>query len=146
MTKRARGHIKQFDRQMRCGLVCPDDGYPDIPVFLSDFRNPADASGVRPGDAVEFRIAHAPEGPRGVDVVVLETETTTGRVRGKVKWFSHQRRYGFIQRDDGLRDVFVHANAFRSESDAYWVREGDAVEFEVEQAPKGPRAVDVVVV
>jgi cold shock CspA family protein len=40
----------------------------------------------------------------------------------------------------------VHANAFRSPSDAYWVKEGDTVEFELEQAPKGPRAVDVVMV
>jgi CspA family cold shock protein len=69
----------------------------------------------------------------------------TERVKGRIKWFSHQKRYGFIRRDDGLRDVFVHMNDFRSTADAYWVRDGDAVEFGVEQAPKGPRAVDVVV-
>jgi CspA family cold shock protein len=146
MSERATGHIKRFDRQRRFGLIRPDDGYPDVPVFLSDFRCVADGSGVRPGDAVEFRIAHAPEGPRGVDVVVIENETNTGRVKGRVKWFSQQKRYGFIERDDGHQDVFVHANAFRSSSDAYWVREGDGVEFEVEETPKGPRAVDVVIV
>jgi CspA family cold shock protein len=69
----------------------------------------------------------------------------TGRVRGNIKWFSHQKRYGFILRDDGFQDVFVHMNEFRSTSDAYWVRDGDAVEFGVEQTPKGPSAVDVVV-
>ena len=67
------------------------------------------------------------------------------RVKGRIKWFSHKKRYGFIQRDDGLRDVFVHMNAFRSLADAHWVRDGNAVEFGVEQALKGPRAVDVVV-
>ena len=101
---------------------------------------------MKPGDAVVFMIAHAPEGPRGVDVVVIENETVTGRVKGKIKWFSHQKRYGFIERGNGHQDIFVHANAFRSQTDAFWVREGDVVEFEVEQAPKGPRAVDVVMV
>ena len=70
----------------------------------------------------------------------------TDRVRGHIKWFSHQKRFGFIQRGDGLQDVFVHMSAFRVAADAYWVKDGDAVEFGVEQTPKGPRALDVVVV
>jgi len=69
----------------------------------------------------------------------------TERVRGHIKWFSHQKRYGFIRRDDGLQDIFVHMNEFRSTADAQWVRDGDAVEFGIEQTPKGPSAVDVVV-
>lgn len=68
----------------------------------------------------------------------------TERVRGTIKWFNPEKRYGFIRRIDGLSDVFVHMSDFRSQADAYWVREGVAVEFEVVQAPKGPRAVDVV--
>ena len=146
MSERVTGHIKRFDRQRRSGLIRPDDGYPDVPVFLSDFRCVADGSGVRPGDAVEFIIAHAPEGPRGVDVVVIQNETETGRVKGRVKWFSHQKGYGFIECDNGHQDAFVHAKGFRTQSDAYWVREGDTVEFDLEQSSKGPRAVDVVVV
>jgi CspA family cold shock protein len=74
-----------------------------------------------------------------------ENQTMNERVTGHIKWFSHQKRYGFIRRDNGLRDVFVHVNDFRSTADAHWVRDEDAVEFGVEQAPKGPRAVDVVV-
>jgi CspA family cold shock protein len=66
------------------------------------------------------------------------------RVRGTIKWFNPEKRYGFIQRTDGLSDVFVHMSDFRSQADAHWVRERVAVEFEVVQAPKGPRAVDVV--
>jgi CspA family cold shock protein len=67
------------------------------------------------------------------------------RSRGLIKWFSHQRGYGFIQRRDGRPDVFVHANDFRNPPDVHWLVEGNAVEFEVRQAPKGPRAVDVLV-
>ena len=48
------------------------------------------------------------------------------RVRGRVKWFSRERRFGFIQRDDGLRDVFVRIGEFYSPADVYWVRDGAA--------------------
>ncbi len=108
MTERVRGHIKRFSHQRRSGLIRPDDSYLDIWVFLSDFRSAADASRVTPGDAVEFRIEHALEGPMAVDVVILKNGATTERVKGHIKWSDRQRRYGFIQRDDGLHDVFVH--------------------------------------
>jgi CspA family cold shock protein len=67
------------------------------------------------------------------------------RVEGNIKWFSHQKRYGFIQRKDGGTEVFVHANDFREGSQTYWLSDGDKVGFEVVQADKGPRAIDVVV-
>jgi CspA family cold shock protein len=67
------------------------------------------------------------------------------RVKGHIKWFNRQKRYGFIRRDEGLQDVFVHLNEFRSRVDAHWLRDGDPVEFSIEQTPKGPSAVDVVV-
>jgi cold shock CspA family protein len=69
----------------------------------------------------------------------------TERVKGHIKWFSQGMRYGFIQCGDGQPDIFVHLNDFRRGVDAYWVKQGDSVEFGVEQTPKGPRAVDVVV-
>jgi CspA family cold shock protein len=67
------------------------------------------------------------------------------RSKGRIKWFGHQRGYGFIRRDDGLPDVFVHATDFRDPLDARYVIEGYAVEFAVMLGPKGPRAADVVV-
>jgi CspA family cold shock protein len=145
MAERMSGHIQQFSHQRRSGLVQPDNGYPSIWIFQSDFRSATDGSRVKPGDAVEFGIEHTPHGPMAVDVVILENEAVTERVRGRIKWFDHQKHYGFIQRDDGIRDVFVHANEFRSISEVYWVRDGDAVEFEIEQVPRGPKAVDVVI-
>jgi CspA family cold shock protein len=68
------------------------------------------------------------------------------RIKGHIKWFSQQKRYGFIQREDGSSDVFLHMNEFQSRDDALWLKEGDPVEFAVKQTPKGPSAVDVVVV
>jgi CspA family cold shock protein len=61
--------------------------------------------------------------------------------QGTVKWFSDSKGFGFIQREDGP-DVFVHHSAI-SGSGFRSLKEGDAVEFEVTQGPKGPQAADV---
>jgi CspA family cold shock protein len=64
------------------------------------------------------------------------------RITGKVKWFNNTKGYGFIEREGGS-DVFVHYSAiqgagFRS------LEEGQAVEFEIVDGPKGPQAGNVV--
>ena len=60
---------------------------------------------------------------------------------GTVKWFNGSKGYGFITREKG-EDVFVHYNAI--EGDGYrTLDEGDQVQFEVEQGPKGPNATNV---
>ena len=61
--------------------------------------------------------------------------------RGKVKWFSNQKGYGFITRDDG-KDVFVHFSAVQGEG-YKTLEEGAEVEFEVTQGPKGEQATNV---
>jgi len=63
-------------------------------------------------------------------------------VRGTVKWFNPDKGYGFITPEDGSKDVFVHyseidMDGFRT------LEESDEVEFEIEQADKGPQAVRV---
>ena len=60
---------------------------------------------------------------------------------GTVKWFNAAKGYGFISRE-GDTDVFVHYKAISG--DGYrTLEEGDQVEFDVEQGPKGPQAVNV---
>ena len=62
-------------------------------------------------------------------------------VQGIVKWFNNSKGYGFIGREDGP-DVFVHYSAIVG--DGYrTLQEGDAVEFEIVQGPKGPQAANV---
>jgi CspA family cold shock protein len=64
------------------------------------------------------------------------------RITGTVKWFNAGKGYGFLARDGGA-DVFVHQSAIQAEGYRTLV-EGQRVEFEVEQGPKGDKANNVV--
>ena len=61
--------------------------------------------------------------------------------QGKVKWFNDAKGFGFVQQDGGP-DVFVHYTAIASEGFRS-LAEGDRVEFEVKQGPKGLQAANV---
>ena len=62
--------------------------------------------------------------------------------KGKVKWFSNQKGYGFITPESGS-DVFVHHTGIQG--DGYkTLEEGQAVEFEIIKGPKGEQATNVV--
>lgn len=61
---------------------------------------------------------------------------------GIIKWFNEGKGYGFIQRDGGKGDVFVHYSAIIGQG-FKTLREGERVEFTVEQGPKGPAAANV---
>jgi cold shock protein len=63
-------------------------------------------------------------------------------LRGKVKWFNDQKGYGFIARDDGAGDVFVHFSSIQGDGFKS-LAEGDAVEFELTNSDKGPKAANV---
>lgn len=63
---------------------------------------------------------------------------------GHVKWFSEQKGYGFIEAEGG-KEIFVHFSGIQGDGFKN-LHEGQAVEFDVEQGDKGPKAVNVMVI
>jgi CspA family cold shock protein len=62
--------------------------------------------------------------------------------KGKVKWFNSQKGFGFIEMEDG-KDIFVHHNEIQGQGYKS-LDEGEEVEFEIRQGPKGDQATNVV--
>jgi CspA family cold shock protein len=62
---------------------------------------------------------------------------------GKVKWFNDAKGFGFIEQENGGKDIFVHFSAIQDEG-FKTLREGQEVSFEIVEGPKGPQATNVV--
>jgi len=71
----------------------------------------------------------------------MQDRTSTMRITGKVKWFNNAKGYGFIERESGS-DVFVHFSAIQG-AGFRTLEEGQDVEFEIVDGPKGPQAGNV---
>ena len=63
-------------------------------------------------------------------------------LKGQVKWFNFRKGFGFIEREDKEKDVFVHVSAVR-DAGMNGLDEGQSLTFDVEDGPKGPSAVNL---
>ena len=63
-------------------------------------------------------------------------------MKGTVKWFSNQKGYGFITPEGGGKDVFVHHSAIQAQGSRS-LSENQAVQFDLNQTDKGPKAANV---
>ncbi|MEX0660670.1 MAG: cold shock domain-containing protein [Balneolaceae bacterium] len=63
--------------------------------------------------------------------------------KGKVKWFDAEKGFGFIQPDEGGKDIFVHRNNVENLGFQEGLEDGEAVEFSVEETDKGLSATEV---
>ena len=81
---------------------------------------------------------------RLLQILGLREGGVLSMVKGTVKWFNEKKGFGFLAREDG-DDVFVHYSAIQSTGFKN-LEEGQQVEFEVQDGPKGPQAVNVTAV
>ena len=63
-------------------------------------------------------------------------------MNGKVKWFNGAKGYGFIEREDKEKDVFIHVSALR-DAGIKGLEDGQALTFDIEEGPKGPNGVNL---
>jgi len=63
--------------------------------------------------------------------------------QGKIKFFDSQKGFGFISPDEGSKDIFVHRNNVENLGFDQGFEDGEAVEFDVEETPKGLSAINV---
>ncbi|MTI88659.1 MAG: cold shock domain-containing protein [Balneolaceae bacterium] len=64
---------------------------------------------------------------------------------GKVKWFDGKKGFGFIEPENGGKDVFLHRNNVQNIGFEEGIKDGEEVEFATEETPKGLSAVDVYI-
>jgi len=63
-------------------------------------------------------------------------------ISGKVKWFNSTKGFGFIERGNNEKDVFVHISAVKN-AGMDGLEDGQAMTFEIEEGPKGPNAINL---
>jgi CspA family cold shock protein len=158
-----RGVVKWFRPEKGFGFVELSDGSGD--AFLhGSVLSQSGINVVQPGETVEVRVGPGHKGPHVTEVLSVDSSTATAaplprpnfrsatsggpssgtsvEVTGTVKWFNVDKGFGFIARDGGEKDVFVHISAL-APSGLTALNEGERVTFDVAEGRKGPEAARV---
>lgn len=158
-----RAVVKWFKPERGFGFVELSDGSGDAFLHASVLeRNGIPA--VQPGETLEIRVAPGQKGPQVTEILSVDSSTATpqtmrrsaypGAARpsfeagpaveetGTVKWFNAQKGFGFIVREGGGKDAFVHASVLER-SGISTLNEGQRVLVDIAEGRKGPEAVRV---
>lgn len=125
-------------------LVSPlrPSGKPKNPYrgTVSDVR-----TGVKCAGSVEYLVTNSEGSQRWVPesvLTALQPDKKTSAVTGVVKWFNDNKGYGMLQADGGINDIFAHYTAISGDG-FKTLTEGQRVEFELIEGPKGPQAFNI---
>jgi cold shock protein len=139
--------VKWFSSEKGFGFVTLQEGGD---AFLhGSVLTRSGVGAVAAGDGVTVRVAPGQKGPQITEVLNVEpAEAAPGRgggvgaVAGTVSWFDAEKGFGFITRDDGMKDVFVHISALER-SGLSLLSGGQRVVVDVTEGRKGPEAARV---
>ncbi|HEV2301052.1 MAG TPA: cold-shock protein [Stellaceae bacterium] len=152
--------VKWFKPERGFGFVELADGGGDAFLHASVLERSGVAT-VRPGDGLTLRVAPGQKGPQVTEIISVEPGTAAPAPRrtgfagaprpsleaaveeaGTVKWFNAQKGFGFIVREGGGKDAFIHASVLER-SGLSTLSEGQRVVIDVAEGRKGPEAVRV---
>jgi len=156
------GKVKWYDPDKHYGFVVLSDGTGDAFLHASALAG-IGITNLQPGETLEFRVALGQRGPQVTEVISLDRSTAfpprpprksfgspsdrqpleaSVEETGTVKWYNAAKRFGFIVRDGGGKDIFVHGSALERAGITH-LNEGQRVLVGVAEGRKGPDAVSV---
>jgi cold shock protein len=158
------GKVKWYNRDKRYGFVELSDGSGDAFVHASALIG-VGASALHPGETLELQVAQGERGPQVTEIVSVDRSTAASsnpprkilrsradpqpleasiQEMGTVKWYNANKGFGFIARDGGGKDIFVHASALERAGITV-LSEGQRVFVGVAEGRKGPEAASIQV-
>ncbi|SDG25305.1 cold shock protein (beta-ribbon, CspA family) [Klenkia brasiliensis] len=148
------GTVRFFNGEKGFGFISPDDGGDDVFVHFSAIVDDGGYRSLEEGQRVEFEAAQGDRGMQATHVQPLSGgggygggygggQSGSGLQQGTVRFFNADKGFGFVEPDDGSRDVFVHYSVIEDDGGYGDLAEGQRVEFAASQGERGPQA-DVV--